>query len=339
MYNVKLTFPYPEWNLVRQTPASSGQWGDFAFHINKPVPKCDFWFVFNHLKDPQEITECSPKNVVLLTGEPAQIQLYNQNFLNQFGTLITCQRNIKHPNVHYYHQGHPWFVGAKYEDGRYTEFQKSYDELKETVSVPKTKCISIITSDKLFTDGHKRRYEFSLKLKEHFADHIDLFGRGVRNFSDKWDALAPYKYSVAIENCSCPDWMTEKLYDCFLSHTFPFYHGCLNVTKYFNSKAFCPIDINSFDDSKRAIENILNAPNHYNQHLEFLLKAKNQYLDHYNIFPLISFFIANYLEPTQHGQKITLNNNYMPVPSIFKSARGNVTRIYQSLRSRIQSKL
>ena len=68
-----------------------------------------------------------------------------------------------------------------------------------------------------------------MALKKHFGDQIDLFGRGLNDFEDKWDVLANYKYTVAIENDFCDDWVTEKYFDCILSNTLPFYYGCPNL--------------------------------------------------------------------------------------------------------------
>jgi hypothetical protein len=33
---------------------------------------------------------------------------------------------------------------------------------------------------------------------------FDLYGRGFCSIEDKWDGLAPYRYSLAIENFSGP---------------------------------------------------------------------------------------------------------------------------------------
>jgi hypothetical protein len=193
---------------------------------------------------------------------------------------------------------------------------KSYDELMALAEVPKTKKISMITSNKTMNDGHKKRLEFCFKLKDYFGSAIDLYGRGIRDFDDKWDVLAPYEYSIAIENDVVPHWMTEKLYDCFLAHTFPIYYGCPNIAEYFNSKAFETIDIHNLDDSKKTIEKILNTPGHYVQHLPDIKAAKIRYLEHYNIFPLIIELIeGKKLVVQSHRTSITLKpeTDFWPV--------------------------
>lgn len=291
---VKLTFPYPDFPILRQTPGVSGRWKDYIFIINKDLAECDYWVVLYSLPTIEAAT-CSPQNTIFFTGEPSSIQSYNQNFLEQFAHVVTCQREINHPQVTYLHQGHPWFVG------------KTYDELLNLKTINKTKLISIITSDKQFTDGHKRRFEFAMSLKDYFGERLDLFGRGINNFEDKWDVLSPYKYSIAIENYVCDDWLTEKLYDCYLSHTFPFYYGCSNIERYFEKESFLTIDINDLNKSKRIIENAINDDLHYEKHLKYVIEAKLRYLGYYNFFPLAVNLIESTMEsPDIKKQKIEL---------------------------------
>ncbi|PSF36743.1 hypothetical protein C7H19_12295 [Aphanothece hegewaldii CCALA 016] len=275
MINVKLTFPFPDWPILRQTPNGSGTWENYQFFVNQEIEECDYWVVFDQLLQ-KEQTKCSPENIIFITGEPPTIKTYNNNFLKQFATIITCQRNITHPHVIYSQQGHPWFVG------------KTYDELQSNLSIQKTKLLSIITSDKLFTDGHKKRYEFAMKLKDYFGDAIDLYGRGIKDFNDKWEVLAPYKYSIAIENLVLEDWLTEKLPDCFLAETFPFYYGCPNVGSYFQSNSFQLIDINDFKSSIKLIEEKIFNSSHYSSCQHSLIDSKNRYLANYSFFALIA---------------------------------------------------
>lgn len=265
-------------NTLRQTPNFLGIWQHCKFHVNQDNPNCDYCVVFGGLTR-NEIVCCPPENTIFIVTEPKSIHNYDQKFLSQFATIITCQRKIKHRNVIYSHPGHTWFVN------------KNYDELSNTTYVRKSKTLSIITSTKQFTEGHKKRYEFALQLKDYFGNSIDLFGRGIKNFEDKWDVLAPYKYSIAIENSVEPDYFTEKLGDCFLAHSFPFYYGCPNIDDYYNLNSLIKIDINNFAESCSIIEKIINNKEHYNKHLRYLIESKNRYLNHYSLVPLIADLI------------------------------------------------
>jgi hypothetical protein len=330
-YKVKLTFPYPEWDLKRQTPQSSCVWSNYQFFINDEIEECDFWFVFNHLAKPVEKTFCAKQNVVLLTAEPNDILQYDQSVLDQFEHVITCQREIRHKHITYFLQGHPWFIGARYKDGHYSGFTKSYDELMQQEYVRKTKSISIVTSDKQLTEGHKRRFEFTMALKDYFGNALDVYGRGVHDFEDKWEVLADYKYSIAIENGVWKDWVTEKLYDCYLAHTFPFYYGGPNVTDYFERKSFEPIDIEDTYAAKKTIERILSSPTHYEDHLNDILVAKRKYLNDLNIFPMIASFIDQNLATDREKEEITLSNTPLAHLSLPKRLWKKVNYAYQRI--------
>ena len=64
---------------------------------------------------------------------------------------------------------------------------------------------------------------------------------GFKSIEDKWAGLAPYKYSLAIENAVTPDYWSEKIADCFLTWTLPIYYGCLNLEDYFPKQSFIRI--------------------------------------------------------------------------------------------------
>ena len=46
--------------------------------------------------------------------------------------------------------------------------------------------------------------------------------------------LMKYKFHIAVENSSLPNYMTEKLHDCFLTKTVPIYYGCPNISDYYD---------------------------------------------------------------------------------------------------------
>jgi hypothetical protein len=107
----------------------------------------------------------------------------------------------------------------------------------------KSKNISMITSNKTWCDGHRKRYEFALKNKNHY----DLYGKGINEINKKEDALLDYRFSVAIENNVYDTYFTEKILDCFATKTIPIYIGTKKVTNYFNGDGIVFIDYN-FND-------------------------------------------------------------------------------------------
>ena len=154
------------------------------------------------------------------------------------------------------------------------EEQKVYD---------KTKNISVISSNKTFTDGHRLRHEVIQKFK----DKINVFGRGYDPIEFKIDGLKDYCFSVVIENCKRDYWFTEKLIDCFATGTIPIYWGCPSIGDFFNTDGMLIFD--SIDE----LENILNNCNEdlYNSKLESVrenfTKCKNFLLPDEHVYKFI----------------------------------------------------
>lgn len=300
MIKVKLTLsdnsPLSVESFLKQTPDLSGRWGDVQFYINEEIDTCDYWVVYENLPS-QDSTICSKENTIFIAGEPTAIKKYDEKFLNQFSEIITCQKRIQGHNVYHMTPGHTWFP------------KKSYDELSGNDKVEKSKLISLVVSNKAGTPGHQKRLDFCLKLKEHFGDKMDIFGRGINDFDDKWDVLAPYKYSIAMENSVEEDNLTEKIGDCFTSLTFPFYHGCPNLDKYYNKDSYQLIDVDDFEGTCKIIEKIINDEHHYEQHLKSLIESKHKYINQFVLIPLIANFIKKEGRQSHKPSltKITLN--------------------------------
>jgi len=109
--------------------------------------------------------------------------------------------------------------------------------------------------------GHRKRWAFLEHIQQNGSLDIDLFGRAVQFIEDKWDGLAPYKYSLAIENSSSPDYWTEKIADCFLSWSVPIYYGCTNLEDYFPSDSFIRISIDPPAKGLESVKTILERDN------------------------------------------------------------------------------
>jgi hypothetical protein len=280
MYIVKLTFNY-EWLLFRQTPGNSGIWGDYRFVIDPELNECDYWIIYTEHGLTKESCKCNPDNIVFLPAEGFQTsEKYPHGFLKQFAHILTVQREIKGKNVMYGQSANPWFI------------EKDYDELVKMQVPGKTKLISVISSNKAFTEGHRKRVKFVQNLKKHFGDRIDVFGRGINDFEKKWDVTAPYKFQIAIENDNCQDWVTEKFFDPLLTFTYPIYYGCPNLADYIDEKSFTRIDINKFDEAVSIIEQLLKDTLAYDEFMASCKRYSRIYLNELQFFPLLSSILV-----------------------------------------------
>ncbi len=299
MYTVKLTFNY-DWPLFRQTPKYSGVWGNYRFIIDNELEECDFWVIYSNYKLSNERCRCNKNNILFLPAEGYETSpRFSKEFLDQFGKVITVQRELKGNNVVYWQNANPWFV------------EKSYDELTSIDMPEKTKFMSIISSNKVMTAGHKKRLDFAYAIKEYFGDQVDLFGRGIADFDKKWDVLAPYKYHIAIENDFCDDWVTEKFFDPFLTFTYSFYYGCPNMLRYMPEDSYTPIDINDVNSTIKKIESIISNDDLYNRFFRNCPSYRNIVLNKHQLFPMLVSFLEQ-MDSSQPKELVTIVPEAIP---------------------------
>jgi len=172
-------------NLLRQTPGGTGVWGDCTFTLD-PVERCDYLIAFNHI--PHEMTVEVPRaNIWCVVQEPP-IPVYRwvENGFPLYHRVLTQDLRLRGRKIMQTHGSLPWHV------------TRSYDELRAAPPPPKTRDLSWITSNLAAQAGHRRRLAFLERLKAS-AVTFDLYGRGFAPVADKWDGLAPYRYSIAVE--------------------------------------------------------------------------------------------------------------------------------------------
>ncbi len=335
MYKVKITTGKNSDGLLAQTPGSKGisKCGKYQFFIDEEVEDPDFWIVRNKYIKSKTASFVAPQNVILMISEPVSIVSFPKAYLKQFGLICSCQEEIRDiENVVYTPATLPWLVGVTTQNG-VPKHSISYDYLKQSAPPKKTKLISVITSNKAFTRGHQERIEFVRKLKLHYGSKLDVYGRGINDFNDKWETLAPYKYHIALENSSSKYYWTEKISDCFLAGTFPIYYGCTNINDYFPEKSFETIKIGDFDKAVETIDKIIKDERFENSQQE-LLQSKDLVLEEYNMFDMISK-ICDTLNPEQSKETVSLK------PAITVLNRRNfyhyfIERNYLNLRNAVR---
>jgi hypothetical protein len=254
--------------LLLQTPGGCGQWKDATFILNEEVAECDAWIVYEGLFG-KETTHCPANQVMLITGEPSDIHIYEPGWLRSFDRVRTVQPDITHPRRAVGHTALPWYLGP------------GYDQLSSGDFPAKTDDISVICSNKAMIGGHRRRLRFVERLLE--LSPMPRFGRGFRDLPDKWEGLAPFRYSLAVENSRHDHYWTEKIADCFLAGTVPIYWGAPNIRDYFPEEAMILIDTLDPVEVARIIKTEA-TPEAYQRRLPALLEAKRRVLEEYNLF-------------------------------------------------------
>lgn len=264
---IKITTSYNH-PLARQTPGGRLAWKDATFVINDDVSECQAWVVHEGLAK-AETTRCPADRVILLTCEPPEIKSYEPRWLGCFASVVSCHEEMRHAALSLGQAALPWMVG------------RSYDQLAAADFPAKTDDISVICSEKAMIGGHRRRRRFVERLRE--LSPMPRYGRGFRDLPDKWDGLAPFRYSVAVENSRHDHYWTEKIADCFLAGTVPIYWGAPNIRDYFPAESMIVID--SLDPAE--VARIIRAeatPEGYQRRLPALREAKRRVLEEYNLF-------------------------------------------------------
>jgi hypothetical protein len=273
---VRIVKSWTKPDLLRQTPGGTGTWGDIRFTLD-PVERCDYLILLNHV--PEAITVKVPReNIWCFIQEPPlpAYRCFEKGF-RHYHRVFTQDLRLHGPKFTQSHGSLPWHVG------------KTYDELKASEPPPKTKNLAWITSNLGAHKGHRLRLQFLDRLRSSGVP-FDLFGRGFNPVADKWDGLAPYRYAIAVENHSCPDYWTEKIADCFLAGAMPIYFGATNLTSYFPADSFVWVDINDPAAPQRVAEIVASDLAEKNQ--AALHEARRRVLDEHNLFPRLARLIA-----------------------------------------------
>lgn len=105
----------------------------------------------------------------------------------------------------------------------------------ETLNLSKSRHMSLIASAKRDSAGHLLRHAMVDFVRDANID-CEVMGRGYTPFSAKADGLAPFRYSVVIENVRETNYFSEKLVDAVLCDTVPIYWGCPNIADFVDTR-------------------------------------------------------------------------------------------------------
>ncbi len=236
---------------------------------------------------------------ILYIGEPPYIKPFTSSYLKQYGRIVGPYK-VHHPHFKLSYPVLPWFVGNE------RNLDAAFFQKLERKDYKRLNKFCIITSNKRFTQGHRKRVAFVERVKEEYPDLLDIYGMGYQPVEDKFDVLSKYKYCLAIENCVCPNYWTEKIGDAFLSMCIPFYYGCSNINQYFSKNSFVPFDINFYDQAVAQMQAALSDTPIREASLK---ESKLRVINQYNLFQEIAKDIRE-LEV----MPVAVDREYQPTP-------------------------
>lgn len=279
-------YKYPD--LIRQTPLLNGVWDDIQFTYDE-VDKCDYLIVINHPTKDIKV-KCKKGGRILLIQEPPyERNNYLTSHFPYFDTII-CGFDLKHSsNIINTQAALPWLVDKNYQ--QLTALSPMIDQKRDQVSW--------ITSNSNVNPGHTPRLGFLEKIKQTDLK-IDLFGRGIKHINDKFDAIYPYKYTLAIENFSDINYWTEKISDAYLSWTMPIYYGCKNIEDFFPENSFVKINIHKPEEAIEIVKKCIKDKK-YDKNISAIKEARELVLNKYQFFPFMAdLFKKNTLQSKEY---------------------------------------
>jgi hypothetical protein len=314
---VRIVKSWSKPDLLRQTPGGEGTWSDVRFTLD-PVERCDYVVVLNHT--PQAITVEVPREHIWCFVQEPPIPAYRwiQKGFSRYQRVFTQEPRLSQTNIIQSHGSLPWHL------------DRTYDQLIAAQCPPKTHDLSWITSNMAQYEGHRRRLHFLSRLQ---AAHVpfDLFGRGFQPLPDKWDGIAPYRYTIAVENHSGPHYWTEKIADCFLAWTMPIYFGATNITDYFPAESFVWLDIEDPAAPRRVAEIIRSDLAERNR--DAIAEARRRVLEEHNFFPRLTRLIAKDQSTQTTSQRVTLP--HVPDLTQYYMEHSPLERAWHGFRRRV----
>ncbi|MGF1496824.1 MAG: glycosyltransferase family 10 domain-containing protein [Elainellaceae cyanobacterium] len=178
-----------------------------------------------------------------------------------------------------------WYVGV------------SFRELDTLPPPLKTRTCSWITSGIDRTENHRRRLAFLHQLQDTGLG-IDFYGRdlpetvaAVGPVGNKWYAMAPYYYNLAIENYADNGWyVSEKLWDALLAWCLPIYYGGPAADKLLPPESF--LRLPSLDEKGIAyVQEIIASPDLWQARRGAIAEARQIILHKLNLLNWLSEFV------------------------------------------------
>lgn len=161
------------------------------------------------------------------------------------------------------------------ENFLYYPFGNTLLDEKDFNLYEKNKLISMMLSNKRFTDGHRFRHN----CKNILTNKVDFYGSGVNGLHQyKLTACKDYMFQVVVENSKLDYYFTEKIIDCFLTGVIPIYWGTSKVLEHFDSNG-----IIMFNNEKELLDIVNNLT------IEEYIKRIDSVKNNFQIAKLFSY--------------------------------------------------
>jgi hypothetical protein len=317
---VRIIRPWKSPDWLRQTPGGGGRCAGIQF-TEDVVERPDFAIVCNHVERNTDLFIDPARLWLVLQEPPVRSYHWLRAGFGEYGRVFGPDPVLNgNDGLSFQHGMLPWHVG------------RTYDQLSHGSSFQKSVDLAWVTSNATHHRGHKSRMRFLDRLRETGVP-LQLHGRGFAPIEDKWDALCPARYALAIENFTGPHYWTEKVADCFLAGALPLYWGCTNLQDYFPEDSFVWIDIEDRHCSLRVKEIV--RSNLAETRRDAIAEARRRVLDEHQFFPFMSRLIKQQLVKAPDANPVHLTVHAIDPVVQYKMSTPFGTRVKNSLRRKL----
>ena len=342
MLDVKISYPGapPDANLSQFCGNAENRWGACKFHVNKDIAAADAWIIIEDVIGDEESCAVPNGNLIFASAESA---LPDDEYLPESpgGRFLTQFDRAYSPHAIFGVAAAsaplflPWHINGNHgpHEGRDPVAPSNRDilMLDSMESVAKTRDISVFCSVTDMTPAHRLRIKFTEQVVDHFGSRIHWFGNGVNPISEKWDGLAPFRYSIVLENRSDFNFITEKVGDAFLAYSYPFYWGAPNLSDYFPEEAFKAINIRDLDRSIATIEESLDG-DLFERSKSSLATARNLVLHKFNWLARMTEVVEDaYQEADAHVRSVRSRTSFQVNSTLGRRIRNLARSIRDSV--------
>ncbi|MCC3441941.1 MAG: glycosyltransferase [Microcoleus sp. PH2017_03_ELD_O_A] len=287
---------YPGMNqsdwLWQQTPHNFGEWGNIQMLANHPEPDFLLMYQFDFPRQPKQQSWLD------------KIRRHGHN--KPENDIRDKFRNVPQERIIYLIREPPLaevieITKANYEQAKlYCGYVSGPDDFAPNPNYMPAiwKSCSWITSGVSRTANHRRRLDFINLLQEAELD-FDLYGRNLPSWAqgngtvnNKWHAVAPYYYNLAVENYAENDWyVSEKLWDALLAWNLPIYYGGSAADKLLPAGSF--LRLPSLDEKGvEFIKEVIATPDCWHEARDKIAEARQIILHELNLLNWLSNFAS-----------------------------------------------
>lgn len=342
--DVKISYPGApqDANLSQFCGNLENRWGACIFHVNSDIAEADAWIVIEDVIGDEESCAVPNGNLIFASAESAlpDDEYFPEGpggrFLTQFDKAYSPHAifGVAAASTPLFL---PWHINGNH--GLYegpdpvAPSSRDIHTLDAMGPISKTQDISVFCSVTDMTPTHRLRFKFTERIVSHFGSRIQWFGNGVNSIDEKWKGLAPFRYTIVLENRSDFNFITEKVGDAFLAYSYPFYWGAPNLSDYFPEAAFKTINIRDLDRSIATIEEALDTEL-FEVSKSSLATARNRVLYEFNWLARMTVIVEDaYQEGQAHARSVRSRSSFRVNSTLGQRVRHLARSIRDSVRN------